>query len=209
MYNEMFKYVEKILTDGQGRKSRNVLQTFRDRFDHIRRVYMWAEKLLPDFPNVNEKVVRTATIFHDVGYAGIGYKKDHHKKSAKIFRDYAKDQNFSDEFTSSVVFCILNHCDKTNLQSPIATDELKLLIEADLLDEEGAMGIAFDLLVTGATFPRNYVQGYEMILNHTAHIYDQDYMITPIAKALWDDKRALVKNFMEALKIDLEMAEYE
>lgn len=209
MFEPMFDYVEKVLTDGDGRKSRNKLQSFRDRFEHIKRVYRWVERLTPDFPDADINVAKTAAIFHDAGYAGEGYKKDHHIKSANLFMEYANDKNFDSDFISKVIFCITNHYQKENMYSSLSSPELKLLIEADLLDEEGAMGIAFDLMVTGATFPRNYEQGYEMILNHSAHIYDQNYMITPLAKKYWEQKRKLVRDFMESYLLDMEMAEYK
>lgn len=203
MYKEMLAYVEKTLMEGNGNNSKNPLQTFRTRFEHIKRVYVWVNRLLPDFPNVDEKVVKTAACFHDVGYAGVGYKKNHNIKGVTIFKEYAQVMNYDQDFIDKVTFCIMNHCDKDALKSSIANDELKLLIEADLLDEEGALGIAFDLMVTGATAPRNYSQGYQMILNHTCHVYDQEYMITPLAKKYWDAKRELVKNFMTAYEEDL------
>lgn len=203
MYGEMLEFVEKKLIEGEGNASRNIFQTFRSRFEHIKRVFTWVNRLLPDFPNVNVDVVKTATVFHDSGYAGEGYKMNHPQKGVMIFREYAQDKHYSAQFMSDVEFCILNHSDKTLLNNKMATDELKLLIEADLLDEEGALGIAFDLMVAGAMKPRNYQQGYDMVLNHTGHILEQDYMITPLAKKYWNEKKDLVKKFLDAYMIDM------
>ncbi|UKI49887.1 MAG: hypothetical protein L6U99_15130 [Clostridium sp.] len=85
-----------------------------------------------------------------------------------------------------------------------SSDELVLMLEADLLDEEGALGIAFDLLSAGAKMPTSYQNGLLEIMSHTAHIMGQNPMKTSIAKKYWEEKKQLVKTFIDAYSFDME-----
>ena len=78
-------------------------------------------------------------------------------------------------------------------------------MEADLLDEEGALGIVFDLLAEGYKEPESYASVFNEIMIHSAHIVEQNYMITPLAKKFWEEKKRFIENFMKDLKFDLFM----
>ena len=82
-YEEMFEFVRKILIDNNAIKPKKPNQVFRDRFEHTKRVYNWAIKIMDDFKVIDRDVTLTSAIFHDVGYA-YG-QKDHPINSNKIF----------------------------------------------------------------------------------------------------------------------------
>ena len=200
-YKDMFNFVEHKLIEGNGIKSTRPYQTFRNRFEHTKRVYGWAKRIIDDLPNVNHEVLLTSAIFHDVGYS-CG-KEDHAENSARIFLEYAKENNFNQEFINQVYYCILNHSHKRFLWEDSSTPELILLLEADLLDEEGAMAITWDLMTVGEMIPTDFKEGYDMLNKYSIRILSQDMMVTPKAKALWEEKKQLVKKFLSALKQDL------
>lgn len=204
MYNfdEMISYVKEKLTNRNALDSGIVHFPFRNRFNHTMRVYKWAKRIESDLP-VDKDVLYTACIFHDIGY--IDGKKDHAINSAKYFEEYAKKHNFDKEFTGKVIFAISNHSNKGLLADRTIPNELTLLLEADLLDEEGALGILWDLLAIGMKNPTSYEQGYEHLMIHSAHILNQDFMVTPLAKKYWDEKKQMVKSFLESIESDLFM----
>jgi len=84
--------------------------------------------------------------------------------------------------------------------------ELIILLEADLLDEEGSMGIVWDLLAAGKDAD-SYVSAIKQIKSHSIHILSQDFMVTPSAIKIWDEKKNLVKDFISQLYEDLFLEE--
>ena len=100
-----------------------------------------------------------------------------------------------------VNYIIDNHSNKALLKET-KNVELILVLEADLLDEEGSMGIVWDLLAAGKT-ANSYVAAIDAIKSHSSHILSQDFMVTPTAIKVWDEKKNLVKDFISQLYEDL------
>lgn len=205
LYDEMLNYVYQLLSNNDALRSPKKNHGFRNRYEHIKRVLKWANIISKGVDRVNNDVLFTACIFHDAGYA---YGKENHAlSSGLIFKEYAKNKNFSSDFIASVLYCIENHSNKDLLKKPNQPIELILLLEADLLDEEGCMGIVWDLLAVGADNPNDYKDALEAINIHSAHILNQDYMVTPISKKIWAEKKNIVKEFINSLKKDLFISE--
>ncbi len=194
----MLEYVKKLLEDN------NALHTkfcFRNRYNHIYRVYKWSEVLLEDNPDCNHEVVLISAIFHDSGYA-YG-KQNHAKNSAEVFKEYARSINLDEILIEQTYRNIELHSNKELMDKKDTPIELLLLMEADLLDEEGALGIVWDLLGEGARMPSSYKEGLDCIFEHSAHIFNQDFMVTKKAREIWEKKKQFVKDFVEELKNDL------
>ena len=200
-YKDMLEFVEAKLIEGNGIKSTRPYQTFRNRFEHTKRVLGWAKRIADDLPNVDEEVLFTSAIFHDVGYAS--GKEEHAINSANIFLEYAKANGFTQEFIDKVYYCVINHSHKRFLTDETASPELILLLEADILDEEGAMAITWDLMTVGEMIPNDFKEGYDMLMKYSIRILSQDMMVTPKAKAYWEKKKDLVRKFLGSLKEDL------
>ena len=81
--------------------------------------------------------------------------------------------------------------------------EFIVVLEADLLDEEGSLGIVWDLLAAGQNNPNSYLDAINEIKKHSIHILSQDFMVTPTAIKVWDEKKTLVKDFISQLYEDL------
>ena len=201
-YDDMFNYVLNFLTINDCIKSKKDKFTLRYSFNHIKRVFGWANRIM-ECLDVKKEVVLTATIFHDCGYSLLS-KEDHALRGAEIFKDYALKNNFADDFIIIVYDMILNHSNKDLLGTDISL-EMTVLLEADLMDEEGALGLVFDLLAEGTKSPDSYEVVFNEILNHSAHILDQDFMVTPLAKEFWEEKKEFIRKFIKDLKFDLFM----
>ena len=199
-FDAMLKYVEMKLFEHDAIKSRNPLHQFRNRARHSYRVYRWIDVLKTDYPDADLDVCKTAAIFHDIGYAK--GKHDHAEKSEKMFRKYAKKNDFDPDFTEKVAYIISMHSEK-GLMKTTDNKELILLLEADLLDEEGAMGIMWDLLSAGKKGVEDYTEAMDELYLHSVHILDQDYMVTPTAIKIWNEKKELVRTYLKAIKNDL------
>lgn len=195
----MIDFVKKTLEDNDAIIDKRHNFVFRNRFEHSVRVFKWVKRLSVDFDDLDYDVALTAALFHDVGYAN--GQMNHHILSKEIFISYAKENKFSDDFINKVSYIIENHSDKSLLKTT-KNKELILVLEADLLDEEGSMGIVWDLLAAGKT-ANSYVAAIDAIKRHSIHILSQDYMITPTAIKIWDEKKNLVKDFISQLYEDL------
>ena len=191
----MIDFVKKTLEDNDAIIDKRHNFVFRNRFEHSVRVFKWVKRLSVDFDDLDYDVALTAALFHDVGYAN--GQMNHHILSKEIFISYAKENKFSDDFINKVSYIIENHSDKSLLKTT-KNKELILVLEADLLDEEGSMGIVWDLLAAGKT-ANSYVAAIDAIKRHSIHILSQDYMITPTAIKIWDEKKNLVKDFISQL----------
>lgn len=203
-YEDMFEYVKHILIEHNGIRSHKPQLYFRNRFEHIKRVYGWAKRIMKGVEDCNEALVLTAAIFHDCGYTN-GSKETHAKLGANLFLDYATEHHFEKEFTDTIYSMILHHSNKNLIQAKDTPIEMIILLEADLIDEEGALGLVFDLLAEGYKCPDSYDSVFNEIMIHSAHILKQNYMVTPIAKEVWENKKNLIQQFIDDLKYDLFM----
>lgn len=201
-FDDMLNYVKNMLVENNAIKPDNPLHQFRSRYSHTERVLGWAKRISVD-EECDKDALYTAAIFHDVGYSK--GKKDHAHTSSLIFLDYAKKNNFDQDFSLFVADIISKHSNKEYLDDKNSPIELILLLEADLLDEEGALAIGWDFLSQGASHVASYYDAINGLLNHSGHILSQDYMKTKVAKKYWDEKKELVRNFIEELKKDLFM----
>lgn len=203
-YQDMLAYALETLTKNEGIKSAKPQLFFRNRFEHIQRVYGWVKRILPGVDACAADVVLTASIFHDIGYKNL-HGDRHAELGKEIFEAYALSHQFDAAFTAQVSELILMHSHKELLGNPETPIELVVLMEADLLDEEGALGIVFDLLAEGYKTPDSYASVFHEIMIHSAHILEQNYMVTPLAKKYWEEKKSFIEKFIKDLKFDLFM----
>ncbi len=205
-YEDMLEYVKHILIKNKGIRSQKPQLYFRNRFEHIQRVLGWTKRIIQGVEHCDEQIVYTAAIFHDCGYA-LNAIEPHAKLGADIFLAYAERMNFPRCFTDTVYEMIASHSDKGLIKKEGTPIEMVILLEADLIDEEGALGVVFDLLAEGYKGPDSYHAVFNEIMMHSAHILNQNYMVTPIAKQIWDEKKKFIQSFLHDLKFDLFLEE--
>lgn len=205
MQEKALLYVQRTLL-AHGADSVRREQPFRSRFDHIRRVCMWVERLLAQGLVAQPDALRLAAAFHDIGY--IHGKEDHGRHSAHWLGDYARAEGIEDAVADRAAFLVSEHSDKERwLCDADAPADLILLMEADLLDEEGAMGIALDCM-TGGAMGLPYESVWQRMQTYEPARLRRNPMATPLARRLWEEKQALIEAFMRAYAFDMGM-EYE
>ena len=168
---------------------------------------MWAQRLLQqDFLRpIDREALLTAAVFHDVGYAMPPYDGTAHaQKSALVFEDYAAAHGFEPERLNFISYLVANHSNKEMLKSSDTPLELVLLMEADLLDETGALSLVWDGLAIGGKEDPSYEKVYErMCKTHQEH--EDCPLVTCLGQKIWEEKRALVYSFLEQLESDMGM----
>lgn len=192
---------ERILT--QSGHDVSARYPFRLRSAHSRRVMKWAERLLENHPEADREVLLCAAAFHDTGYSG-EERLDHETQSALIWDRYARENSIDPVFARKVRGCIAIHSEKHRMREPEnLTPEQLLLMEADLLDEEGAMGICWDGLSCGVLNTLTYRASYERTAGHTEE-KRHNPMVHDDARRLWDEKAVFVEKYVSELEKDLE-----
>ena len=192
-YKEYLSYVKHYLTEHQGIESPNPMHPFRSRFQHTIRVLHWCSRLTEGMEGVDLDLLCTAAIFHDIGYGS--HDNEYHAY-------FIKAQGMDEEFSKQVQWMIANHSDKSLMREPGTSLEMILLMEADLMDEEGAMGIVWDCMVMGNIHASSYLKAYEHIME-SSNKQEPNPMVTQGAKKIWEQKKQIVSEFAEQLKEDL------
>ena len=174
---------------------------FREKYSHTKRVFAWAKRLLQT-EKADADILLYAVIFHDVGYTVSS--AEHWKHSAEICQKYLTENGFDDIFIERVLECILNHDNKNLLYDEATKKEVILMIEADCLDESGAISILRDALSEGMTGNTSYNKTYHRLLERRIVLQPNDFFcVTETAKKIWQVKQKLYFDFIDSLKMDL------
>lgn len=200
-YTKYLTYVKEYLIQNKGIESPNPLHPFRSRFQHTIRVLHWCQRLAEGLEGIDRELLYTAAIFHDIGYAN--RDNEHHAdRSAQAFCAYAGKIGMEEEFSQKVERLIACHSDKSLMKKPGADMEMILLMEADLLDEEGAMGIVWDCMTMGNLHASSYARAYYHIME-SSNKEEVNPMVTERGRKIWEEKKQIVSRFAKLLEDDL------
>ncbi|MCR4955294.1 MAG: HD domain-containing protein [Lachnospiraceae bacterium] len=179
---------------------------FRSRFMHTMRVLQWAKRLLPDFPEVNQEAAALGIIFHDVGYSK-GKNKEHPQAGAQLYLEFLTTHPelsgiFGEkEGQDYIAWIIAHHTEKWRLGTEDATPELSILMEADMMDEEGAMRVAWDNMAAAVCGAESFRESLERTEKYWKKEFDP--MVTPLAKQYWKQKQEFVEAYISNMRMDL------
>lgn len=204
-HKAMFSYVEEMLCSydrKKGNKSKNKIGY--DRFEHTKRVYHWMIRITNELKDdgIRLEELKIATIFHDVGYAN-GDDENHAAASSAICRDYLERRPYTPEQIDFICYLIEEHSTKRLLHEKTTPLELVVLMEADMLDDTGAMGIILDAWISS----KESDPSFEMVCRHIErytyrHMKLMEFVTVP-GKRFWHEKRKLVYEFVRQYKRDL------
>ncbi len=207
-YAGMMDFVEKTLQADRTEDIEVKVDLNYSRFLHTKRVLGWALRLYdaaPDKSALSYEDVMIATIFHDVG-RGIADKQNisHAKAGVPITRQYLLEHGFSEERTEYICSLVEGHSDKYRMNEENLDRNLLLLMEADLLDDMGALGIVMDCMITrGRNDKATFADCYDHIMRFTHRQQQTNPMTTPEGRAMWDEKTKLVEAFTKQLGADI------
>jgi uncharacterized protein len=204
MYENMMEYIQKEFKKNDINSTKLVEKyLFRNRFTHCKRVCKWVEKLIDEDESIDKESLIIASLFHDIGYINASEGKDHAKHGAEICKEYLLKTHQYEEKIDFISFLIENHSNKELYLLDGTRKELILLMEADLLDETGALGIVWDCMAEGRKEEQSYEATYNHIKEKSGKMLIKNPMITEKAKKYWEEKQKLVEYFIEKLGIDI------
>lgn len=209
-YQGMLDYVENCLQEQSEYSHSGKSDISYSRFDHTKRVLGWAKRLYDMSENKDElryEDLIIATIFHDVGRtAAVKSGEPHAKAGIPFTRSYLLDHGFDEARTEYICELVGSHSDKHRMNEDNLDPNLLMLMEADLMDDMGALGIVMDCMITQS---RNsdavFSDCMDHIMRFTKRIQMDNPMTTENAKKLWDEKTRIVCEFTDALKKDIEI----
>lgn len=202
MFEQYIQYVKDYFLQHGGYYHPDPRFNFRSKYEHTLRVLHWCKVLVADLPAINSEILYTAAIFHDVGYGNSEDKNFHAEKSADIFNEYAIQQKMDEAFAEQVTYLIKMHSNKELLKVQDTLPELVLLMEADLLDEEGALRVIWYCATKAIQGTDRYSDFYDFIQMGSRKRLDNP-MVTPLAKKIWEQKIKLVDDFANELLFDI------
>ena len=211
-YAGMLAFVRQTLEgsspEGQGDTVMNKLEFGYSRYEHTKRVLGWAKRLYDmtaDKTGLRYGDMMIATVFHDVGRAASArLGTDHARAGVPITRDWLLNHGYAADRAEYIAWLVGKHSDKGRMHDPDIDRNLLMLMEADLLDDMGLLGIVTDTLIVRA---RNGSATFYDCLNHYeryTHPLQHDCpVVTPEARTLWDQKTALTDRFVEQFRRDI------
>lgn len=207
-YSEMLSFVEDCLNEcsesGQSKSDINY-----SRFEHTKRVLKWTLYLYEKSPRkelLRYEDLIIATIFHDVGrVAAMKTKIPHAYAGVPITREYLIGKGYPDERIEFICKLVEKHSDKDEMCIEMEPN-LLLLMEADLLDDMGALGIVMDCMIVECQNNKAvFTDCLDHIKRYTQRIQKTNPMVTEEGRKVWDDKTSLVDTFVKALEGDTEL----
>lgn len=207
-YREMLSFVEAQLSAGSESTGSGKLEINYSRFQHVKRVLGWVLRLynhMEDKTGICLDDLCIATIFHDVGRSALADKTlSHAHAGVPITRQYLLEHGYDSKRTEYICSLVAAHSDKECMTQEGLDINLLLLMEADLMDEMGALGIVMDCMITEK---RNgdaiFEDCYDHICRFTHRQQQNNPMVTPAGRAAWAEKTDLVNSFTELLGQDL------
>lgn len=163
-YSEVIEFVKKTASEN----SRKDSYPFRNSYDHTMRVYRWAIRLQAKLGGDLDVIV-LAALLHDVGWEE---GRPHNEVSAEIAVEYLDSIGVDPEMIVKVGEIIMVHEDKETDKD--LSLECRIVMDADLLDEVGAVGIMSDCMAAGledqASYKRTYYRIKEYYRNNKPKI---------------------------------------
>lgn len=203
LYEEYLKYVKDYLTSHNGEVQPDPLMAFRSKYQHTLRVLGWAKRLAEGRKDVNIDVLYTAAIFHDIGNSNEG-RESHAERGANAFYEYGIKTEMDLSFIEKVKNLIALHSSKELLKEKDIPIELVILMEADLLDEEGALRMVWYTLDKAIAGANSYEDVYKhIVMGNNKRLVNP--MVTEKGKFYWNEKQKLVEIFTRQLEDDIKV----
>ncbi len=205
-HKAMFQYVEDILTGydrKNGENSKNKIAY--DRYQHTVRVYKWMIRITNQLQddNLDVESLKIATIFHDAGYGDPRRDVSHAGTGAAICRDYLERRQYPPAQIDFICYLIEEHSNKKLFHEKNTPLELVVLMEADMLDDTGAMGIILDSWIESREENATFESMCRHFEKYTYRHMKQMEFVTAPGRRFWHEKRKLVYEFLRQYRRDL------
>ena len=151
-YSEVIEFVKQTASENSGAEN-----TFRNSYDHTMRVYRWAIRLQAKLGGDLDVIV-LAALLHDIGHE---QGRPTNEVSAEVAVEYLDSIGVDAEMIVKVGEIIMICSDKETDKD--ISLECRIVMDADLLDEVGAVGIMMDCMLAAMDSEASYKRAYYRI----------------------------------------------
>lgn len=175
---------------------------FRRRFEHCLRCSIWARRIALA-EGADAEIAGISALFHDIGKSKDEFIQEHGMVGAEICDDYLKSISYYKNKRAQIVDIIRNHS-QHNIEKDISL-EAKIVSNADLLDETGAIAVLWDAMACAGGDAPSYEKAYDRIVKD----YDRlrtglvDRLCTPTAKQILMKRLSFIETFLKNLEDEL------
>ena len=200
--------LEDVQTEGKNDVGMHKMEFGYTRYEHTKRVLGWARRLYdltPDKTGLRYEDLMIAAIFHDVG-RGVSDRSgvDHAQAGVPITRDWLLSNGYDPARADYISELVGSHSEKWRMQDPAIDRNLLMLMEADLLDDMGLLGIVMDTLIVRARKAEaTFYDCYNHFERYTHPMQHDCPVVTPEARALWDEKTKSTDRFIDQYRKDI------
>jgi uncharacterized protein len=175
---------------------------FRKRFDHCRRCSVCARRIAEEEYG-DAEIVEVASLFHDIGKAVSGPDQNHGVVGAAICAEYLGSIGYDRERLLTVAGIVSRHSE--HARNAEATLEEKIVSDADLLDEIGAIAILWDAMACALQPDASYEAAYKRSLKMTVPLKGSvpQRLHTAAAKRMAQERFHTVESFLGDLEREL------
>ena len=211
-YSGMLSFVKHTLedarTEGENEIGMHKLEFGYSRYEHTKRVLGWAKRLYEaasDKTGLRYEDLMIAAIFHDVGRAVSAQTgEDHAKAGVPLARDWLLSGGFDPARAEYIAGLVGEHSQKWRMHDPDIDRNLLMLMEADLLDDMGLLGIVMDTLIVRAR--KENAEFYDCYNHYERYTHPMQHdcpVVTPEARAFWDAKTESTDRFVQQFRKDI------
>ena len=211
-YRGMLSFVKQTLeqarTEGEHEAGMHKLEFGYTRYEHTKRVLGWVKRLYdltPDKTGLRYEDLMIAAIFHDIGRTvpaktGMG----HAKAGMPLTRNWLLSNGYDPARAEYIAELVGSHSGKWRMRDPAIDRNLLMLMEADLLDDMGLLGIVMDtMIVRAGKADATFYDCYNHYERYTHPMQHDCPVVTPEAKALWEEKTRDTDRFLEQFRKDI------
>ena len=200
--------LEDVRTEGEKQIGMHKMEFGYTRYEHTKRVLGWAKRLYDataDKTGLRYEDLMIATIFHDIGRAVSARSGgDHAKEGVPLTRDWLLSNGYDPIRAEYIAGLVGSHSEKWRMRDPAIDRNLLMLMEADLLDDMGLLGIVMDTMIVRAR--KAEATFYDCYNHYERYTHPMQYdcpVVTPEAKAFWDEKTESTDRFVEQYRKDI------
>lgn len=193
-YSQVIEFVREQIS----KNGRPANYPFRDRFEHTMRVYRWAIKLQAKVGG-DLDIIALAALLHDVGW---DEEADHGEVGAQIAVDYLDSIGVAPDKISRIGEIIRIHEDKDTTEE--LSIECQVVMDADLLDEVGAVSVVWDSMATACEEEASYKKAYYRIKDYyKGNIPKIRRCKTEVARLEYSRRMKLLEEYIYQLEKEL------
>lgn len=193
-YTEVIEYVKKQTAEN----GRPPNYPFRNRYEHTMRVYRWAIKLQAKVGGDLE-IITLAALLHDIGWDA---ERPHNEVGAELAVEYLDSIGYDEEKIGRIGEIIMRHTDQ-DTQDELSL-ECKVVMDADLLDEVGALSVVWDCMATACEDEATYKKAYYRIKNfYRINRPKIRRCKTDAARAEYEHRMKAIEDFLSELEREL------